>query len=213
MREWERWRSFWGACGARGDPKAIFDDLDRGYRQPHRFYHTWEHVAACLQDLAAAKSLCLGQIAVELALWCHDAVYDPRAKDNESRSAAIAKAAAAAMGLDEMVAAEAEALVLLTTHKGSAGEGTPWAADARVVLDVDLAILGKPPREFAAYEAGIRAEYSFLADMDYRKGRGQVLQAFVSRPRIYRTALFEERYERQARVNIAESLNRLAAGP
>jgi predicted metal-dependent HD superfamily phosphohydrolase len=164
----------------------------------------------CSSDLA--KSLCLGQIAVELALWCHDAVYDPRAKDNERRSAAIAKATAFAMGLAEVVAAEAEALVLLTTHEGNAGEGTPWAADARVVLDVDLAILGKPPREFAAYEAGIRAEHSFLPDEDYRKGRRQVLQSFLSRPRIYRTALFEERHERQARVNIQESLERLAAG-
>ncbi len=213
MREWERWQIFWDACGASGDPKVIFADLDRAYREPHRFYHTWEHVLACMEELAAARPLCRDQIAVELALWCHDAVYDPRAKDNESRSAAIAKAAAIRMGLGEAVAEEAEALVLLTTHEGSAGEGTPWAADARVVLDIDLAILGRPPREFAAYEAGIRAEYSFLPDQDYRKGRGQVLQSFVRRPRIYRTALFEERYGQQARVNIQESLDRLAAGP
>jgi predicted metal-dependent HD superfamily phosphohydrolase len=211
-REWELWRSFWGACGARGDPKAIFEDLDRRYREPHRFYHTWEHVRVCLEELAPARPVCRDQIAVELALWCHDAVYDPRAKDNEKRSAAIARSAAVEMGLGESVAAETEALVLATTHGESEGERGTWATDVRVALDVDLAILGRPPREFAVYERSIRAEYSFLSDEDYRKGRSLVLQSFASRPRIYRTALFEEKYERQARVNIQKSLERLAAG-
>ncbi len=220
MREWERWRSFWSTCGAfsardaHGDPKAIFEDLDRRYREPHRFYHTWEHVTACLDELAPARSLCRDEAAVELALWCHDAILDPRARDNEKRSAAIARAAAVEMGLGEPVAAETEALVLATTHGAEAGEsggesGT-WAADIRVVLDVDLAILGRPPREFAIYESNIRAEYSFLPDEDYRRGRSVVLQSFVRRPRIYRTPLFEEKYERQARANIQESLERLS---
>jgi len=210
MREWELWRSFWGSCGARGDPKAIFEDLDHRYHEPHRFYHTWEHVRVCLEELAPARPLCRDQIAVELALWCHDAVYDSRAKDNERRSAAIARAAAVGMKLGEAAAAEAEALVLATTHGENEGERGTWATDIRVVLDIDLAILGRPPREFTAYEAGIRAEYSSLSDEDYRKERCLVLQSFVSRPRIYRTELFRERYERQARANIQEILARLA---
>ncbi len=212
MREWERWRSFWGACEARGDPKAVFEILDRGYREPHRFYHTWEHAIACLAELEGARPLCQGPVAVELALWCHDSVYDPRARDNETRSAAIAGSAAADMGLGEPVAAEAEALVLATTHAGDPVGGSPWAADARLVLDIDLAILGRPPREFAIYEKNIRAEYSFLPDEDYRQGRSRVLESFLHRHRIYLTELFGEKYERQARVNIQESLERLAAG-
>lgn len=212
MREWERWRSFWGACGARGDPKAVYDGLDRGYREPHRFYHTWEHVMACLAELEGARQLCRDPVAVELALWCHDSVYDPRARDNETRSAAIAGSAAAEMGLAESVAAEAEAFVLATTHAGEPGQGSPWAADARLVLDVDLAILGRPSREFAVYERNIRAEYSFLPDEDYRQGRSRVLESFLRRHRIYLTERFREIYEQQARVNIQGSLERLAAG-
>ena len=208
-REWELWRFFWGSCGAQGEPKRVFDDLDRRYREPHRFYHTWEHVRACLEELTPARPLCRDPIAVELALWCHDAVYDPRARDNERRSAAIASTAAVAMGLGG--AAEAEALVLATIHGENTGRGTDWEADTRVVLDVDLAVLGRSPREFAAYEAGIRAEYSFLPDENYRNGRKRVLESFLRRPLIYRTDLFRERYERQARVNLEESLERLAA--
>jgi predicted metal-dependent HD superfamily phosphohydrolase len=211
IREWELWRSFWGSCGAQGDPKLVFEDLDRRYREPHRFYHTWAHVRVCLEELVSARPLCRDQFAVELALWCHDAVYDPRAKDNERRSATIARAAAVGMGLGEATAAEAEALVLATTHGENAGKDKDWEADARIVLDVDLAILGKSPREFSAYEAGIRAEYTFLPDEDYRKGRRRVLESFLRRPLIYRTELFRERYERRARVNIQESLERLAA--
>lgn len=56
--------------------------------------------------------------------------------------------------------------------------------DELVFLDADLLILAASPGEFAAYERGIRREYSFVDDAAYHRGRGAVLRGFLERDRI-----------------------------
>jgi predicted metal-dependent HD superfamily phosphohydrolase len=212
----------WGAlraaagsrAGARGEAgERLFAELDARYREPHRHYHGWGHILSCLDLLEPARGLCERPLAVELALWYHDAVYDPRAADNETRSAALARAAALALGLETGTADEAAGLVLLTTHEAPPPGSRDLPPDAAVVLDVDLAILGSSPGEFLSYEKAIRAEYAFVPDREYREGRSQVLRSFLDRQRIYLTDMFRESREGQARRNIEASLARLADQP
>ena len=207
-----RWTHFVGTIGARGDSEGVYDDLDRRYREPGRFYHTWEHVAECLAELDAAPGLCDRPAAVELALWYHDAVYDPRAADNEARSAALLREAAGRLGIGDGLAAAAAVLVLATAHGPGKAPAAPSVCgrDAAVIRDIDLAILGAPPVRFEAYEAAVRREYCFLADPDWRAGRSRVLRAFLDRPRLYLTDAFHDRLEGQARRNLAAGLGRLA---
>ena len=203
----DRWRSLTGSIGARGDVAGAFADLDRRHREPGRFYHTWDHVADCLAGLDTAPGLCDRPEAVELALWFHDAVYDPRAGDNEARSAELLREAAARLGVDAGLAAVSAGLVLATAH----GQQDPASArDAAAIRDLDLAILGAPPARFDAYEAAVRREYGFLSEAEWRAGRSRVLRAFLERPRIYLTGDFRDRLERQARANLEDSLRRLA---
>lgn len=213
-----RWGVFWGATGARTGARGqtgvrLFADLDARYSEPHRHYHGWGHILACLDLLDGARGLCAHPLTVELALWYHDAVYDPRAADNEARSAALARAAAREMGLGQGTADEAAALVLLTTHDAARPVGRGLQPDAAVLLDIDLAILGSSPAEFLSYEAAIRAEYAFVPDREYREGRSRVLRSFLDRPRIYLTDLLRDSREGQARRNIEASLARLAGQP
>lgn len=58
----------------------------------------------------------------------------------------------------------------------------------------------------------IRAEYWWLPTALYRKQRSILLNSFVMRPSIYSTHEFRERYERQARNNIAWGLEQLNIG-
>lgn len=210
MRHWLRWHKFWSSSGAVGDPREPFRELDARYREPQRFYHTWLHILSCLTELDKARPLCADAAAVELSLWYHDAVYDPRAKDNEQRSASLAREAALGMGLSDAVASKAQSLVLATAHAGETAFTVRADEDTRIVMDIDLAILGAAPRRFAAYEAAIRREYAFLADGEYREGRTGLLRGFLARPRIYLTAPFRERLESRARDNISASIARLA---
>ena len=206
-----RWRRLCERVGAEGDPGAVFALLDRCYREPHRHYHTWEHVEECLRVLDWARPLAAEPEAVEMALWFHDAVYDPRAGDNEERSADLARQSAAAMGVEQGFAGRVGELIL-ATRLGPPKSGG-GAGDALLVGDVDLSILGSPPRRFRRYERSIRREYAWVPLPEYRLRRGQLLQGLLARPQLYATGPFRERYEARARQNLHWSLQRLGLPP
>jgi len=198
------WQRLWRALGADPVPNGLYNQLVAAYSEPHRHYHTLQHLRACLAHFDAAASLAQHPAQVELALWFHDAVYDPRCADNEERSAEWAWRSILAAGCGEEAAQRVQSLVLAT--RGHEASGDP---DAQLLLDIDLAILGAAPARFDEYEQQIRAEYAHVAETQFRAGRAQVLSAFLERPRIYLTAAFHDALEHRARANIGRSLEAL----
>jgi len=198
----ERWRETWALAG-RPAPDDAQADIATRYAEPHRAHHDLSHVLDCLAHAAAVRPLLEHPLCVELALWFHDVVYDPRAGDNEERSAALATAALAACASPEVLGYVGE-LVLATKHPSR-----PTQSDARYVVDVDLAILGAQPETFDAYETAIRREYRWVPRPLYRRKRKEVLQSFLDFDRIYLTEHFHARLEEQARANLQRSLSRL----
>ncbi len=87
----ERWQRIWQEAGAVGDPGPCCERLITAYSAPDRHYHNLDHISECLGELDAARHLAADPVAVELALWFHDAVYDSRATANEERSADLAR--------------------------------------------------------------------------------------------------------------------------
>ena len=83
-QRWEQARE-WLALGPIFIP--IGDRLLERYSEPGRHYHDARHVLACLQALDRYPGRIHNSNAIELAIWYHDAIYDPRASDNEARSA------------------------------------------------------------------------------------------------------------------------------
>ncbi len=140
-------------------------------------------------------------LEIEIALWFHDAVYDPRRDDNEARSAEWAGLILRREGIDELAVLRVQDLILATRHRTP-----PRTADEELLLDVDLAILGSDAARFARYDEGIRKEYSWVPENDYHAARSQVLQGFLERDPIYRTDAMRERYEKSARWNLAKAL-------
>ena len=178
----------------------------RAYTEPHRHYHTGEHIARTLALFDGVRDRLRCPAESELAVWLHDAVYDPRAADNEARSADLAEALLVAGEAAAAVPA-VRALILATRHAAP-----PEEHDARYVVDADLAILGADPAEFDRYEAQVRREYAFVPDAEWRERRPRVLRRFLDRARIYETAEFAA-LETPARANLARSLLRLAQPP
>lgn len=82
----DRWHRLLAAF-ALPESNEWFDRLVDAYSQKHRRYHTGAHIDHCLQELDAAPGLAVEPAEVELALWFHDAIYDPYASDNEAKSA------------------------------------------------------------------------------------------------------------------------------
>lgn len=143
---------------------------------------------------------------IEVAIWFHDAVYVPGRPDNEAASAALAEQALAAGDVAAPVCDRVRSLVLATRHTA-----VPHGNDARILTDIDLAILGADPYRFGIYDRAIRREFHALPEGEYRAGRATVLRSFLARPSIYHTDSFRERYEATARANITAALAALEA--
>jgi predicted metal-dependent HD superfamily phosphohydrolase len=185
-------------------------DLERRYAQPHRRYHTGQHIRAVLADgawIADAIGLAAADRAVlTLAACAHDVVYDARPGDDERASARWARRALDAAGLGDPVGRRVERLVLATlTHEAPAGDD-PVAA---VLLDADLAILGAEPPAYDGYSRGVRGEYSRLPDHLWRAGRRDVLNSLLGRGSIFVTAPAAGRWESAARANVQRELGAL----
>ncbi|MDB5901054.1 MAG: hypothetical protein JWP41_4656 [Ramlibacter sp.] len=197
------WKRLWTELGAHTIDGGVFNQLVAAYSERHRHYHTLQHLRECLAHLDAAASLARRPAEVELALWFHDAIHDPRRDDNEERSADWAASAARAGGCAADVAQRIRSLVLATkTHQPASDD-----PDTRLLLDIDLAILGAAPARFAEYERQVRAEYAHVPEPDFRAARAHVLAGFAARPRIYGTDAFHDALESRARRNLEASLS------
>ncbi|MCK6445437.1 MAG: N-methyl-D-aspartate receptor NMDAR2C subunit [Planctomycetes bacterium] len=196
------WESTWHALGVR-PPAGLHAELVEAWREKTRHYHTLQHLEECLASFERVRALAKRPAEVELALWFHDALYDVRRHDNEERSAEWAHAALRAAGAEIAAAARVRELVLATRHGVESAALTP---DARLVIDVDLAILGAPRERFDEYEAQIRAEYAWVPEFLFRTKRREILAGFLARPRIFTTDAFHAEREARARENLARAL-------
>lgn len=199
----ERWRKLWRSLGAEADV-ALFEALRTHYGEPHRHYHTAAHLAECLAHFDSARALAAKPAEVELALWFHDAIYRPRRADNETKSAEWARTSVLARGLPEAMSERVAALVLATQHAAK-----PADADAQLLVDIDLAILGAPPERFSEYEQQIRKEYAWVPGPLYRRERRKALELFAQWPTLYSTEHFRSRLEETARTNLSRALGEL----
>jgi predicted metal-dependent HD superfamily phosphohydrolase len=142
---------------------------------------------------------------VQLAIWFHDVIYDPRGKDNEVKSAEYAQRALQELGLPERVVNRVSDLILKTVSHVSERED----GDALILLDADLAPLGADEEVFARQSKALRQEFSWIPEEEYRASRVRILNSFLSRERIYQTEWMYQARERQARNNLSQAIAEL----
>lgn len=199
------WLELWSHQADHTALKSIHDDLVKMYGEPHRHYHTLRHISRCLQELTEARSHADHPLEVELALWFHDAVHDPRRSDNEEASARYARETLRKLVKKERLE-RVTSLILSTRHAEP-----PKTNDEKIIVDIDLAILGSTPDEYREYEEDIRREYGWVPENRFRAGRAELLARFLAREHIYYTDHFREKYEENARANLSHSISKLRA--
>jgi predicted metal-dependent HD superfamily phosphohydrolase len=206
MTDIGQWAATWRDLGVGDSPalRRLYDDVRGRYSEPHRHYHTHQHLAECFEKVQAIISLAEHPAEVHLGLWFHDVIYDTQRQDNEERSAVWARNAAREFGVSAESAQRIYDLVMFTRHAAE-----PAGIDARVLVDADLSILGAHPVRFQEYEAQVRSEYGWVPDAIFRSNRARLLKAFLDKSHLFCTAHFRERYEAQARRNLQRSLARL----
>jgi predicted metal-dependent HD superfamily phosphohydrolase len=177
--------------------------LEAAYAEPHRRYHTRRHIEQCLALLDAVPDLSEGERRVlTWAIWWHDAIYDPKAADNEARSAELARQGLRELGASLHERDEVARLIGLTAgHSVEPGDRL-----GEILVSIDLSILGAAPQDYDAYARAIREEYAHVPEDLWRAGRGRVLQHFLDAPVIFPDPAFAGRFEAQARANLSREL-------
>ncbi len=206
----EAWRTF----GPSGNPEAVFSLLTACYTEEGREYHDTRHVSHCFHEFwhyndtpFTGKNLSARKAAiVRLFAAFHDAVYDPHRTDSEERSARLAEGLLQLSGADESVVREVAELVRFTKYAA-----VPKTEMEKLVSDLDLCIFGTEQESFDWYENGIRKEYGFVPEAEFRAKRAKILQGFLDRPNIYFTKYFRDKYEAKARENLKRSVAKLTS--
>jgi predicted metal-dependent HD superfamily phosphohydrolase len=194
-------------------PPGFLAELRTAYSTPRRAYHNWSHVSRVLEhvgDVAETIGWTEPREAWFAAMF-HDAIYIAGATGNEARSAALAREAIPRWfpRLDVDLDRIASLIELTARHGALAPDDVD--RDAALLLDCDTAVLGAPPEEFDAYDAGIAEEYrGAVPEPGYRAGRRAFLERLLASPRIFLSEHFHARLDAPARANLRRAIARLA---
>lgn len=199
---------------------AEVDFLLAQWSQPHRRYHTVQHLAevlAAVDELSAARACdAVSARLARVAGWYHDLAYDPQAApgSNEHRSATMTRDHLNALGVTRGTVDVVESLVTMTIDHdidGGPSHMASWRHTAAVFHDADLWILSSPTDRYREYAEQVRQEYAHVPPALFRQGRAAILADFLTRPVLYRTDHAHRRWEAPARANVAAELDRLRA--
>ena len=109
------------------------------YNEPHRFYHTTQHLIEVITNLSKDKA-CDDELF--LAAVYHDAVYDPQVFDNEEKSAKLFLEEAKNTKLTQAQKDSIYQMIMDTiTH-------TPSNDKSQALIKADLNILEQPLEKY-----------------------------------------------------------------
>ena len=183
------------------EPQKVFNKLIAAYSEKQRAYHTLQHLYECLVLVDSIQANVNDAHAVALALWFHDAVYDPQAKDNELKSAELFEQYLA-QDLSIDIVQKIKRWIVATQMHEATDE-----LDLRFLLDIDLAILAASPERFAEYEQQIQQEYAWVDPDVYLIKRKEVLAHFYQTEPLYQTEYFQQNFEQRTKENLREILD------
>ena len=190
--------------------ESTLDQLNDSYQKPQRFYHTIEHVCEVMSHYREIEGLSLWPHPCEvyLAVLYHDAIYEYGTKDNEPRSAQVARDCVDAWYSDHEINADYMAhLIELTAHH-SVLTSRDVNEEEALFLDCDLAIIASPWPRFSEYQSQIEQEYTQVyCGLMYRTGRRRFLRTLEKAKRLFMSSHFHDRYDQQARANLARALS------
>ncbi|WP_374546449.1 hypothetical protein [Rhodoblastus sp.] len=194
-------------------------ELDARYREPHRAYHTWRHIAEIFERLASLSRAAIRHDIMIAAIFWHDAVYDlydrngaPRAdRDNVRASADLfgrySNASESEAGaVEELIMATADHL-----HAKPDFERYPgFCDDFDLFLDLDLGSLASPWDQFEANLHKLRFEHETMAEAEFYREQIAMLTRFQERDALlFRCAETREKWGDRAAANLGRCIKDL----
>lgn len=197
----DRFQSLWRrnlSDTAADNSEANYRRLLAGYQEPHRHYHALGHIQHCLTMFEECKSLVSDPDALELALWFHDVILVSGRRDNEARSAHLYLELSDGIQRESLRQLVCR-LIMATLHNGDQLDD----ADSSYMVDIDLSSFGLPWDDFLQDSMNLRSESPQLGDAEYNLNQTAFQRGLLARPRFYLSDFFFDRFEKQARENLA----------
>jgi len=201
--EYTRWQKLMNALGI-SDNTDVYKALMNAYKEKHRFYHNISHIESTLQYLDLVSTSANHPEEIELALWFHDAIYKPLSSRNELDSANWASEFLSDNAISPETIDRVHHLIIATQHSAELIEH-----DEKLIVDIDLSILGHSFADYEQFEIAIRKEYKWIPYSVFSKKRKDILQSFLNRKRIYNNDTLFNLLEKQARTNIERAISNL----
>ena len=200
------------------------ESLLQAWEQPHRAYHHSGHLSQMLTDLDRLythRTQGSTPLALVLAAWFHDAVYEGAPGEDERRSEQLASASLEPLVTAGLLSGDELQMVSLlvratATHELPESADLPVGyepADIQFFLDADMAILAAEPVRYRRYLRGVRSEYSHCDDETFRTGRTTFLRSTLRRERIFLSEEGLQLWEEPARANLRAELSEWAQDP
>ena len=155
------------------------------YSEPHRYYHNLNHIEDCMKMFDMVRYNINNMLDIELAIYFHDIVYDPLAKDNEVRSADIAFERIS--HINENLANRIKDLVLFTEYSKTFNKSHS-NMDFIYLRDIDFHTMGT--EAYWKNAKDIRKEFSCYTDEEFYQGRIKFLQMILDNGRIFESTYF-----------------------
>ena len=154
--------------------KSITFFLPNLWADKRRFYHNTGHLVQILEDIESNlffKELnAYEKEALLLAAFFHDAIYDPRKKDNEDASIRFFKSSY--ISKDEKMQHVVCNLIEATKYRKR-----PFGKLERIFWDADNAVFKKGYASLLKYDKLIAKEFSFVPKKVYKEKRVEFLQS------------------------------------
>ena len=208
----------------RAQVAELGESLLQAWEQPHRAYHHSGHLSQMLADLDrlyATYPQGSAPLALVLAAWFHDAVYEGAPGEDERRSEQLAVTSLEPLVAAGLLSGEELQMVRLlvratATHELPESTELPAGynpADIEFFLDADMAILAAEPAHYRRYLRGVRSEYSHFDDEAFRTGRTTFLRSILERERIFLSERALQLWEEPARANLQAELTEWEQDP
>ena len=181
-----------------------WQEMEQAYIGPSRHYHNLQHLQNLFNLFDQYKDQLQEPDVVSWTIWYHDIIYNAKRKDNELRSAELARVRLQQTNLaTDKIERIVQYIEATAQHLSVKADG-----DLSYFLDFDLAILGSDLDTYAVYAKAIRQEYRHVPGLLYRRGRRKVLRYFADAPQLFRTPALHMRFAKQAQRNLAWELSK-----
>lgn len=208
----------------RAQVAELGESLLRAWEQPHRAYHHSGHLSQMLTNLDrlyAHRTQGSTPLALILAAWFHDAVYEGAPGEDERRSEQLASTSLEPLVTAGLLSGDELQMVRLlvraaATHELPESANLPAGyavTDIEFFLDADMAILAADSARYRRYLRGVRSEYSHFDDEAFRTGRTTFLRSILGRERVFLSEEGLQLWEEPARTNLRSELTEWEQDP